>query len=258
MIKSKLNIVCPSKGRADNLMTKKLFVDFNLIVVVPKNELEDYRKHNPEKNLDFVGRPDYIRGIADSRWWIMNNYDDVFMVDDDVDHVRFYNIEKGKAFDTIRDPEHVNDIIQKCYLTAKQMGAKQWGFGNHRQPLPFNPHKPFSYTGFINASFCGYMKDHGLHYDENDLWINGVEDYYFSALNAYYNRFNFIDTRYTFLTVDNFCGKGGNSHLRKASDMKPQIIELMKLFGDAIHFKGAVSNTKQKVQEGEGYLRVPY
>ena len=245
-----------SRSRADNIITKKLFVGFKLTVCVPENQLEDYRAENPESNLEFVGHPDWCRGIGDARWWVMQKFGTLFMLDDDIDHIRNYCV-KGKAFDTIRDPEHVNDIIQNCYLMAKQFGAKVWGFGNARQPLEFSPQKPFKFTGYINASMCGYMKDHGLHYDHNDKWINGVEDFYFCGLNAYKNRFIFADERYTLLTVGNFSATGGASDYRKQSDMEVQTEKLMRLFGSAIMPKSG-SRTKQKLQKGERTLRVNF
>jgi len=168
------------------------------------------------------------------------------MLDDDIDHIRYYCV-KGKAFDTIRDSDHVNDIIHSTYLTAKAFGAKVWGFGNCRQPLEFSPQKPFKFTGYINASMCGYMEDHGLHYPHKEKWINGVEDFWFCGLNAHKNRYIFADERYTLLTVGNFNAMGGATDYRKQSDMVMQTEKLMGMFGEAIQSEHRVKKKKQGV-----------
>lgn len=255
-IKTDLNIVCCSRSRADNLITKKLFIGHKLIVVVPKSQVAKYKEHNTESNLEIVGHPNWVRGIGDARWWVMENYGNVFMLDDDIDHVRNYCV-KGKAFDTIRDSDHVNDIIQSTYLTAKALGAKMWGFGNCRQPLEFSPQKPFKFTGYINASMCGYMEDHGLEYKTGTKWLNLAEDFYFSGLNAHRNRFMFADERYTFLTVGNFSSTGGYSDYRTSADLDEATIELMGLFGEAIVYKSP-SGTKKKLHQGERVLKIPF
>ena len=38
-----IQIVCPSKGRASKVLTKKLVED--LIIVVPENEVAEYEEH---------------------------------------------------------------------------------------------------------------------------------------------------------------------------------------------------------------------
>lgn len=256
MLTSKLNIICCSRSRATKLITKNLFIGFKLIVVVPENQVEEYKKHNPEENLQIVGHPTWVRGIGDCRWWVMNNFGDCFMLDDDTESIRNYAVI-GKGSEIIKNPEHVNDIIQNLYFTAKNFGAKMFGFGNVRNPLNISPQKPFRFTGYINASMCGYMEDHGLHYDIEKPWLNTCEDYYFSALNAHKNRYFFIDERYTAYTLGNFNSGGGCSDYRKSSDMEFATKELMKMFGGAIVEK-IVTTTRKNLQKGERSLKVPF
>ena len=67
MSRPAVHIVCPSKGRAAKVLTKKLVK--NLILVVPHNEVSDYEKHNPECQV--IGTPEHVKGITPTRQWIL-------------------------------------------------------------------------------------------------------------------------------------------------------------------------------------------
>lgn len=229
MISSDLKIVCPSRSRADNLLTKKLFTGFKLIVVVSNRQLPEYRLKNTEECLEFVGHPDYIKGIAGVRWWIMKKMGDVFMIDDDVDHIRNYT--EGKTFESIKNPEHVNDIIQSCYLNSKQIGAKMFGFANLKH-TEFNSQYPFELKGYLPGKSFGFMSGHGLKFNQKDDWVSGVEDYYFTLMNAYINKYAFIDNRYSFYNIKG--NSGGINDYRKSSDESIQTAGLLGMFGKAI------------------------
>lgn len=226
-----LRIVCPSRSRADNLLTKKLFVGFSLIVVVPNRQLQEYQEKNNESHLEIIGHPDYIKGIAGVRWWIMQNLGDVFMIDDDIDHVRNYSKDEV-LFSSISNASHINEIIQSCYNTAKDLDVKMWGFADHQAPIDYKSQRPFSFSGLIPSKSCGIMSNHGLSFNQKDIWVSGVEEYYFSLLNAIVNRKAFIDNRYSFFNVkDNL---GGINDYRKASDELKQDTGLYMTFGRMI------------------------
>lgn len=250
MLSSNLQIVVCSRSRPQNLITKKLFEGFPLLVVVPESQVQDYKHHNPDPNLEIIAHPNWVRGIGDARYWVMTNFGDCFMIDDDADHIRNYAVV-GKSYDVIRNPEHVNDIIQNLYFTAKEAGAKMFGFGNIKSQLDFRPQRPFSFSGGIHGSMCGFMADHGLSYDFDEKLLNTCEDFYFSALNAYKNRFCFIDNRYTIFTDEKSNSIGGRSDYMTAKDIDKATEVLMKFFGKAIRTK-EVKNKKQRI------LTIPY
>lgn len=253
MLVSDLKIVVCSRSRATKLITKNLFVGFKLYVVVPESQLEDYKKHNPEPNLEIIAQPNWVRGIGDCRYWVMTNFGDCFMLDDDVESLRNYSVV-GEGPEIIRNSEHVNDVIQNLYFTAKNFNAKMFGFGSIKSKLDFVSQKPFRLTGYISVSNCGYMADHGLHYDIEESWLNTCEGYYFSALNTHKNRFCFVDERYTAYTLPNT--SGGCSDYRKSSDTEHCITQLMKMFGSAI----AAKNPRKKTDKSGRsiVLKVPF
>lgn len=228
MISSDLTIVCPSRSRADNLLTKKLFIGFKLIVVVSNRQLPEYRLKNTEECLEFVGHPDYLKGIAAVRWWVMKKFGNVFMIDDDVDHVRNYTT---KVFQTITNPEHINDIIQTNYLTARQLDAKLFGFANLKSK-EYKCQNPIDFNTLVSSKSFGVMDNHGMKFNQKNTWVSGVEDYYFTLMNAHTNKYAYIDNRYCFHSLKG--NQGGINDYRTSSIESTQKEGLLKMFGKAI------------------------
>ena len=242
MINSNLKIVCPSRSRADNLLTKKLFTGFKLIVVVPNRQLPEYRFKNTEECLEFVGHPDYIKGIAAVRWWIMRKMGDVFMIDDDIDHVRGFSGQS--TFETIKNPEYINDIIHNCYLHSKQIGAKMFGFANLKHQ-EYKTQYPFDNKGYIPSKSFGFCSNHGLSFDQKKTWVSGVDGYYYSLMNLHINKYSHIDNRYCFHNMKG--GKGGINDYRKSIDEPVQTAGLLGLFGRSIHPNKKAKGSRYKL-----------
>ena len=249
MERKAISIVCPSKGRASNVLTKKLIED--LVLVVPAHEVEAYEEHNPECTI--VAEPEHVRGITASRQFIIDTFPNVFMIDDDIVSIRKNWIEKGEEY-LVQDPDEVNDIIQRAGDIATDIGAKMFGFANLRDPLHYVSHKPIGFTGYLNASYTGYLEGHGLAYDVS--YPEG-EDHYMSCLNVYKNRYMFIDHRYSFVTQGNFVAEGGCNLDRTKEDMLLTTLKLRKTFGDVIKIKKPTAG-KSKLREGERTVSFPF
>lgn len=247
---SDLVIVCPSKGRAKNVLTTKLVP--SVVLVVPESEREEYEKHNPNQKI--VGTPKHVKGITATRQWIIENYENVLMLDDDIERLKS-NFYFGKDdVMTIDNPDEVLDIINRTYDIAKQIGAKMFAFSKIRNPLEFNTFEPFSHTGYMNGSFSGFLKGHELSYD---LTMNEGEDHYISCLCIYKHRYCLIDNRYSFVTKDNFTGIGGCNSYRTLSDMEKNTLELAKKFGSVVKLKKPTNN-KKSVNAGERTISFPF
>ena len=242
-------IVTASKGRANNVLTKKLIND--LILVVPKKEVEEYEKHNPECTV--IAEPDHVKGITACRQFILDTFENVFMIDDDIISIRKNWIESGEEY-LVQDPDEVGDIIQRCADVATDVGAKMFGFANLRDPLHYISHRPITFTGYLNASYTGYLKGHNLAYDVS--YPEG-EDHYMSCLNVYKNRYMFIDHRYSFVTQGNFSAEGGCNLDRTKEDMILTTLKLRKTFGNVIKIKKPTAG-KSKLREGERTVSFPF
>lgn len=249
MFPSTIKIVCPSKGRCDNVRTLKLIPDLTLIV--PEREAEDYRANYPDTEV--IGTPDTVRGIVATRQWILDNYDDVFMIDDDIKCVQ-RNFAFGDQELNTRDVAKIHDIIESTTNMARDIGAKVFSFSKIRHPMEYHGFEPISHTGYMNASFCGFLKGHGLRYDLS--MIEG-EDHYISCINAVKNRYCLIDNRYSFISDGNFTAIGGCNGYRTNKSMEDTTLYLRKLFGDAIQLKQP-TKSKAKVNKFERSLHFPY
>tara|TARA_R110002153_G_scaffold4216_4_gene20266 strand:+ start:1965 stop:2714 length:750 start_codon:yes stop_codon:yes gene_type:complete len=242
-------IVCPSKGRASNVLTKKLIND--LVLVVPEYEVEAYEEHNPECTV--IAEPEHVRGITASRQFIIETFENVFMIDDDIVSIRKNWIESGEEY-LIQDPDYAQDIIQRAGDIATDINAKMFGFANLRDPLHYVSHKPIGFTGYLNASYTGYLAGHDLAYDVS--YPEG-EDHYMSCLNVYKNRYMFIDHRYSFVTQGNFVAEGGCNLDRTKEDMLLTTLKLRKTFGEVIKIKKPTAG-KSKLREGERTVSFPF
>lgn len=245
-----IKIVCPSKGRSDNVRTIALIPTLEL--VVNENEAEEYKKNYPETIVHSV--PPYIKGITATRQWILENFEEVFMIDDDVISVRrnfaFGENDPVRIFDT----EIILEIINSTTGIAKDIGAKVFSFSKIRNPLEYNSFKPIVHTGYMNASFCGFLKGHELSYD---LTMSEGEGHYISCLTIYKHRYCMIDNRYSFVTDGNFTAIGGCNTYRTRDSMMKNTLYLKKLFGDAISYK-MPTELKQNVNIGERSVKFPY
>lgn len=246
---SNLKIICPSKGRADNVLTTKFIRE--MIILVPHGEGKAYREHNPD--FEVIETPVGLHGITRTKQWMIDNWDEWFSIDDDVIRVtRQY--ESTKDAMQVTDPDEVVDIIQRLRDMAVEMGAFMYGFNHYRQPELYNAHKPFSHTGYLNSSHFGLLPGHNLYYNLDML---EAEDHWISLLNAYTNRFFLKDHRYAFATKDNFKAKGGCNDYRTSESMVDNTILLRKQFGEAVVLKEATSR-KKIINKGERSLKVPF
>lgn len=249
-MEQKIKVVCPSKGRSDNVRTLKLIP--NLTIIVPHDEVDAYKANYPDTEV--IGTPKGVKGITPTRQWILDHFEECFMIDDDVTDVR-KNYAFGKEESAhIDDVDTIEEIINDTAFIAKEIGAKVFSFSKIRNPLEYDSFHPIVHTGYMNASFCGFLKGHGLSYDMN---LSEGEDHYISCMTIFMHRYCLIDNRYSFITDGNFTAIGGCNDYRTRESMKKNTIYLKKLFGDCIVAKEPTA-LKQNVNIGERSLHFPY
>ena len=244
-----IKIVVVSKGRADKVSTHKVIND--TIILCPEDEVGLYKEHNP--NNEVIAEPKGCKGITQARQFVLDKFEEVFMVDDDIEYVRNFFNGEGEKY-KIESKQHVRDIINQTAHISRQIGAKMFGFTHRRRPVAYYPQQPFRTTGFINGSHCGFLKGHGLKYD--NAMIEG-EDYYMSCLNVYKNRFMLIDDRYGFMTTENFGNSGGCSGDRHTQVMQDDTLYLREQFGEVVSMK-KWSTHKMNVRQGERTIKFPF
>ena len=93
-------VVCPTHGRAGQVLVLKLLPDIALVVA--ESQQPAYAEAHPE--IELIVHPDSVRGIAPKRQWIVDTLGDVVMFDDDVTGISDVQAASGEQT-AVRDPE---------------------------------------------------------------------------------------------------------------------------------------------------------
>ena len=88
----KIEIVIPSMGRADRVITKDCIT--HGILCVPESEKQAYEEHNPGMNI--LTHPDSLKGLALKRQFIYEHYPNSFQIDDDIKSINHLYTESGE------------------------------------------------------------------------------------------------------------------------------------------------------------------
>lgn len=229
MESKKIEVVIPTKGRADIISTHKYIS--NSIVCVSQSEHGLYKEKNPD--MEICIHPDSVIGLPAKRQWIYEKFKNVFMADDDLKGIRRTTC-KPRESDKI-GPELAYEIIQNCGNLAALCGAYLFGFSNWPRPEHYHGHEPYSMTGFINGAGLGMIEG------AKELKFNGSikasQDYWIAGLNAHHYRKAFIDRRYC-MSQSSFGDNIGGCAGVRTNEAEEQDYKLLKMyFGSAIRLK---------------------
>jgi len=229
----KIKIICPSSGRAKTVYTK---IE-GMILFVDESEFDEYEKYNHDIEIQtHTG----LNNLSKIRQFIYEKFGDVFMVDDDIVKVQ----KLYRTIDQDLTPKESKNIIQAAYETSKSIDAFLFGFNNDPNPTHYNQHKPFQLNSYINGCAFGLRKNKQLYFDGN---TTACESHWINLLNAYHNRFCFIDKRFHFRQKANstFTAPGGQSLKRTLESERLDTLFLKKKFGDSVKLKKTRNKTKQ-------------
>ena len=228
-------VIIPSHKRAGKMLTHHILPDAK--VCVPESQEDEYRKAYP--HMTIITHPDSVVGLLAKRQWILDTFEDVFMVDDDIIGMRNLVKEMG----TPRSEMYVKGdmlmaIIERARDTAEQLGAYLYGFTDMANPLMYDGRKPFNLTGYVRGSTMGIRKGSKLWFNTDITTCGGL---WVSLLNAYHHRIAFRDARYGAHIKDTGTALGGMSDYRtEAAYIRDREI-LEEFFGrDAVKEKQPV------------------
>ena len=136
------------------------------------------------------------------------------------------------------------NIIDDCHYNASQVGAFLFGFNNDANPTHYNQHKPFMMKGYINGCAIGLRKCKNLYFSKQTV---ACESHWINLLNAYYNRFCFIDKRFHFRQQadSTFNRDSGQAGRRTLLTEKHDTLFLRAMFGESVIMKKEVNKTNQ-------------
>lgn len=236
-----ITIVVLSRGRPEIVRTP--YAVAGSVVCIPKGQLKAYKAAHPD--FEYITHPDKVKGMAAVLQWVYDSMGDIFILDDNIKGM--YNL----SLDSIQvPPDAAYRIIQQAAATCRTMGKYLFGFSQYAHPRHYNPFQPIRLTGYIPGHAMGLLCGSGLSFNPS---IVSAQDFYISGMNAHIHRTIYKDTRFYFHQANRSRIAGGNSDLRSSATDEQDIIELRKLFGDAIRIKkGATGRGFSKV------LQVPF
>lgn len=233
-MKELVKLVILSHKRPRNVVTYKTIA--NCSICVPEDQYEEYKQSYPK--AEFIVHPTSVVGLSAKMKWLHKEIPNVVMLDDDLNAMVRNYIDSNSSEGNKILPEEAYELIQANAYLAKQLGAKFFGFSNSAAPVNYNPMQPIKLSGFVIGGSFGFLEGFKL---ENlpDECIS-AQDYFCSALSAYYHRLTVIDTRFAFTSKEGtFTSSGGMSDLRTKETEKNDYLLLKKYFGDCIVKKTA-------------------
>jgi hypothetical protein len=231
-----VTIACPTFNRAGKVKTFTA-LGSDLLLVPPLHQAQLYRAAYPEARVD--PHPDELKGLPPVRQWMYEKYGDLFMVDDDVPQMFDYTQERTRRL----NPPEAKTVIHRIADQAEQMGAFLWGPSNERNPLRFQPQRPFRLTGVVRGRCMGLLAGAKFFFPQE---ISADDEMCVSGLNAYFHRFCLVDERYA-MPGDEYT-PGGLASRRSSHTLTRWVEKLQEMFGEAI--------TAQKL--GDAKLTVPW
>jgi len=230
-------IAVPSKGRAGLTTTNKILPNLSTFFI-PESEYHQYK--GIVKNIVCV--PKEVRGITDTRNWILENTDEKWVVflDDDAKNVGYNKLEERKIKKIeVRDEGFWAEEFLKFFDLTEQLGYKIWGTRTESSPRGTHPYKPFLTRSYVTASCMGIVND-GEYLFDPDFKVK--EDYEI-CLRHIKDKGGILAVRYLHWENEHWVTDGGCKDYRTIDMERDAIKRLIKLYPSMI------SSAKRKANE---------
>jgi len=230
-------IAVPSKGRAGLTTTNKILPNL-CTFFIPESEYHQYK--DLVKNIVCV--PKEVRGITDTRNWILENTDDKWVVflDDDAKNVGYNKLEERKTKKIeIREEGFWAEEFLKFFDLTEQLGYKIWGTRTESSPRGTYPYKPFLTRSYVTASCMGIINDGEYLFDPEFK----VKEDYEICLRHIKDKGGILAIRYLHWENEHWVTDGGCKDYRTIDLEKDAIKKLIKLYPNMI------ASAKRKANE---------
>jgi len=241
-----MKLLILSHKRADRVKTNKVFP--SAAIVVPETQGDEYRRHNP--HTEIITHPDDVVGLSPKRQWCYAHYGDQIQLDDDCIGVTRLYRARGQGAVKLR-PEEAEGLMHDLYHIAKQAGAKLFGLNCVSNPMHFAGDRPVAFNKFITGGCLGLIQDENLYFPDIPYFVG--EDVWINLLNAHFNRFSYIDMRFTISFEDTEYNQGGCADYRTEQRRKETYEILKKAFGEGVQLKQG-----QQYNKWEKAINIPY
>lgn len=255
-------LIIPSMSRAETMTTHKLLTGSNYLVCVPESQAKDYIAKVGEEHV--LAHPENMGKMPKMNWCFdrFQEPDAIIFFDDDI--LSVFRCWRSRISDetesSVTDPEFVLDLIAKTATMSAELGAKVFGWSNSaRHAVFYTGFRPFRLTGFVNGRAVGFLKGHGLRYDER---LIGKGDYDMCMQNALKHRYCFVDQRFAFHTSPPIVGGGAP---QRTIAIEKETMRLLRVkWGDCIQVmstsKGKDARLNRKLRSGMEniFVKLPF
>jgi len=195
-------VAIPSKGRAGSVKTLKVLPSASLFI--PESEATNYRDIYPDAEIVLV--PEDVRGITNTRNWVLENTTDryVVFVDDDVRGVGYWDIGiETKTMVPLTQDELTQDWMRLFHVTD-DLGYHLWGAETTGDSRTVHPHRPFVWHSYVTASCMGIVND-GIRFNPE----YPVKEDYELSLRCIKEDGGIVGARFLFWKNEHWTGTGG-------------------------------------------------
>ena len=229
-------IAIPSKGRAGRTKTDKVLPNFGTFCV-PESELHQY---SYIKNV--IGVPISVKGITETRNWILKNSKDKWVVflDDDVKNCGWMRFDERKCINIKEESEDfwINEFV-RAFDVMEGMGFKMWGMKTESAPRSVYPYKPILTKTYLTASCMGMINDGEFYFDEDFK----VKEDYEICLRHIQKYGGILGIRYLYWENEHWVTDGGCKDYRTVNMEKDAIKRLIE------KYPGMIRSVKRKESE---------
>lgn len=218
----KFKVAIPSKGRAGIITSNQIFK--SAILYVPESEVRQYSIYKNE----IVGIPSDVKGITQTRNWILkNNSCNIFFLDDDLEYGGYVerSAEKYKVKRVKEESVYIREI-SKLFEVADQSGSKIFGLFTVGNNLTNYAYNPFLFNGVCLGSCMGIINDGTYYFDES---FEVKEDYELT-LRHYTDRGLTVRSNILFMQHEHTQLRGGCRDSNRIAKEKEAIKKLINLY----------------------------
>lgn len=219
-----MQIVIPSRKRADSIGKRSLSLFPTAVVTVDEREMVDYSAVCAEYGNTLVPHPP-LDTLAKIYNWCVDVFPDdvVVLADDDIVKMVSFTGISVKAY---RDPIAIYQVIENAAEVAQGVGARLFGFTDSQNPMHYKPQDPLSFVANL-YTICGYVGKN-VHSDPYRRLFRDM-DTTLTELMA--NRIVFCDTRFHFESVAPLRQGGGNAVVRAGEELKSAMEYMQRKWG---------------------------
>ena len=243
----KFTIVSPSYRRAETALTQQYLPKCRYVVA--KSEAKQYEKNGHK----IIAVPDKVQGnVSRIRNWILDNFDPVLILDDDIRRFGRWNEQVECKLDT----DEAMEFIEQAFNLAYELGAPMWGMNLLPDKGAYREYTPFAFRSVILGPVQGFIHNE-CRYDE-ELSLKEDYDMSLQVLNLYrvtlrFNAYHYVCHQHT--------NEGGCAVYRTMQREQKQFYELQKKWGSDIvrmdSGNARVNRTKRQNWDINPIVRVP-